>query len=89
MNALYKLLGNVIVILLGTLCNYLAWNHIAPKYFPGLPSYWKEVGFVDMFCLLWSLRILSFVLRAPDVVPPGKTTNILASQDVKSPRKVY
>lgn len=60
-----NLIMEFVLVFIVAICNWWAWNRIAPGLFYWLPKVYHEIGFWDLFCVFFVWRSIWTVARQP------------------------
>lgn len=63
MEAFYKLFIRLLMIAISATIFMYCWNYVAPTHLSALPIAWQSLTWLQAFCLLFILRIITGIVR--------------------------
>ncbi len=54
--------GAIFIALISAIPLYFIWNYLAPTYFSFLPPVWTNIGFWNLFLLVWCLSMIRGII---------------------------
>lgn len=69
MKSFIEFILSVLAILCAALVAWWSWNEVS-NLFTFLPPQWEHLSFMQCFWLAWLLRLITGIVRAPEVKAP-------------------